>query len=79
MLLGQYLPTSGIVIGASGVVFSLLAAALMLIFRRQSRQPSGEDQRLRRPLLICFVAVAGISFVPGVSLPVTSAVSPAAR
>jgi rhomboid protease GluP len=68
MLLGHYLPTSGIVIGASGVVFSLLAAALMLIFRRQSGQASEEDQRLRRPLLICFVAVAGISFVPGVSL-----------
>jgi membrane associated rhomboid family serine protease len=68
MVLGQYLPTTGIVIGASGVVFGLLAAALMLVFRGQSGQASEGDQRLRGPLLICFIAVAGISFVPGVSL-----------
>jgi rhomboid protease GluP len=68
MLLGSYLPTTGIVIGASGVVFGLLAAALMLAFRKHSLQVSEGDRRLRRPLLICFIAVIGISFVPGVSL-----------
>jgi membrane associated rhomboid family serine protease len=47
MLLGLYLPTRGIVIGASGVVFGLLAAALMLAFRKQSPQVSEGDRRLR--------------------------------
>jgi rhomboid protease GluP len=67
MLLGPYLPTTGIVIGASGAVSGLLAVALMLAFRKQSLQLSEGDQRLRRPLLICFVAVIGISLVPGIS------------
>ncbi len=68
MLLGAYLPTTGIVIGASGVVCGLLAAALMLAFRKQPLQVSEGDRRLRRPLLICLIALIGISFVPGVSL-----------
>jgi Rhomboid family len=43
-------------------------AAGMLAFRRQPAQASEGDRRLRRPLLICFIAVTGISFVPGVSV-----------
>jgi rhomboid protease GluP len=68
MLLGPYLPTTGIVIGASGVVSGLLAAALMLVFRKPSLQVSEGDWQLRRSLLICLIGLIGISFVPGVSL-----------
>jgi hypothetical protein len=45
-----------------------VAPALLLAFRKQSPQVSEGDRRLRRPLLICFIAVLGLSFVPGVSL-----------
>ena len=62
MLLGPALPTSGVAVGASGAVCGLLAAALMLAFRRDA------DRRLRLPLMICFAAVIATSFVPGVSL-----------
>jgi membrane associated rhomboid family serine protease len=68
MLLGPFLQTTGIAIGASGGVFGLLAAALMLAFRRQPAQAPEGDRRIRRPLLICLIAVTAISFVPGVSL-----------
>jgi rhomboid protease GluP len=67
MLLGHFLPTTGIAIGASGLVCGLLAAALMLTFREQSAPSLEADRRLRRPLLICLLAVTGISLVPGVS------------
>jgi rhomboid protease GluP len=62
MLLGPVLPTSGVAVGASGAVCGLLAAALMLAFRRDA------DRRLRVPLAICVAAVIATSFVPGVSL-----------
>jgi membrane associated rhomboid family serine protease len=62
MLLGRLLPTSGVAVGASGAVCGLLAAALMLAFRREI------DGRLRLPLLICLGVVIAISLVPGVSL-----------
>lgn len=68
MLLGSFLPTTGVAIGASGVIFGLLAAALLLAFRRQSGQGSDGDRRLQRPLLICLIVATGISFVPGISL-----------
>ena len=62
MLLGPVLPTSGVAVGASGAVCGLLAAALILAFRRHA------DRRLRLPLTICFAAVMATSFLPGVSL-----------
>jgi len=67
MLLGRFLPTTGIVVGSSGVVCGLLAAALMLAFLWSSHGAE-DDQGLRRPLLICLITVTGISFMPGVSL-----------
>jgi rhomboid protease GluP len=67
MLLGPFLPTTGIAIGASGVIFGLFAAALVLVFGRPPAQTAARDRRLRKPLVICFIAAAGVSFVPGVS------------
>lgn len=66
MLLGNWLPTTGIGIGASGIVFGLLAAALLLVFRhRPPHEP--QDQALRRALMVCFIAAVAASFLPGVS------------
>src|SRR5207248_2654669 len=62
MLLGPLLPTTGVAIGASGAVCGLLAAAVILAFRRDA------DRRLRMPLIICLAAVAATSLLPGVSL-----------
>jgi membrane associated rhomboid family serine protease len=62
MLLGPLLPTTGVAVGASGAVCGLLAAAVILAFRRDA------DRRLRVPLMICLAAVVVISLLPGVSL-----------
>jgi rhomboid protease GluP len=68
MLLGPLLPTTGVAIGASGAIFGLLATALMLAFGSKPSPYPETDRRLRTPLLICAVAVAATSFLPGVSL-----------
>jgi rhomboid protease GluP len=67
MLLGPFLPTTGIAVGASGAVFGLLAAALMLVFRRDAVQKDKQNQPLRRGLVGCFIAATVISLLPGVS------------
>src|SRR5206468_1312609 len=67
MLLGPFLPTTGIAVGASGAVYGLLAAALMLASQNPPRGLE-VDRRLRRPLVICLIAFIAISLVPGVSL-----------
>jgi rhomboid protease GluP len=67
MLLGPVLPTTGVAVGASGAVFGLLTAAVVLLFR-SDRPASERDRRLRVILTICLVMGIGISFLPGVSL-----------
>ena len=63
MLLGpRRLPTTGVAVGASGAVCGLLAAAVIVAFRREV------DRRLRVPLMTCLVAVIAASLLPGVSL-----------
>src|SRR5437764_11180585 len=62
MLLGPVLPTTGVAVGSSGADCGLLAAALLIAFS------SARDERLRRPLVIAAIAIAVISFLPGVSL-----------
>lgn len=66
MLLGPWLPTTGIAIGASGAVFGLLAAALLLVFRYRDEH-GARERRLRGALMICFIAGVIISLLPGVS------------
>lgn len=63
LLLGPFLPTTGIAIGASGAVFGLLAAAVLLVSQKNER-----DRRLRGVLTLCLAAAIVISFLPGVSL-----------
>jgi rhomboid protease GluP len=67
MLLGPFLPTTGIAVGASGAVCGLLAAALILVFRMKPVQGEA-DRRLRMPLVIASIAAVAVSLVPGVSL-----------
>jgi rhomboid protease GluP len=67
MLLGPFLPTTGIAVGASGAVFGLLAAALMLVFRRGARDTDKQNQTLRRGLVGCLIAATIVSLLPGVS------------
>jgi rhomboid protease GluP len=66
MLLGRWLPTTGIAIGASGAVFGFLAAAVVLVFRHQDAYGAA-DKTLQRALLICLIAGVTISLLPGVS------------
>ena len=67
MVLGQYLPTTGIAVGASGAVFGLLGAALVLEFRPDGARRE-RDQGLRVILPICLIVAVVISLLPGVSL-----------
>ena len=62
MVLGPWLPTTGVAVGASGAVCGLLAAAVIVAFRREM------DRGLRVPLMTCLVAVIAASLLPGVSL-----------
>jgi len=63
MLLGPFLPTTGVAIGASGAICGLLGGALVLVLRG-----TPADRRLLKPLVICLVVVVAVSLVPGVSL-----------
>ena len=67
MLLGPFLPTTGVAVGASGAVFGLLAAALVLVFLSDDARRE-RDRRLRPVLLACFVVAVLTSFLPGISL-----------
>jgi rhomboid protease GluP len=64
MVLGAVLPTTGIAVGASGAVFGLLAAAVVVVFRSNAEQ----DRRLRMALATALIVAVGISVLPGVSL-----------
>lgn len=66
MLLGSWLPTTGIAIGASGGVFGLLAATLLLVFHYRAEYEA-RDRVLRGALITCLIVAITISFLPGVS------------
>ncbi len=59
-------PSEGAAIGASGGVFGLLGAALVLVYRRDMAT-FGQDRGLRTGLWICLAIGLLISFLPGVS------------
>jgi membrane associated rhomboid family serine protease len=59
-------PSQGSAVGASGGVFGLLAAALVLVYRKDMADFS-QDTGLRTGLWVCLLVAIGISFLPGVS------------
>lgn len=60
-------PKMGATVGASGGVFGLLAAALVILYRDKADSPDRE-RRLRAWLWIALLAGFGISFLPGISM-----------
>ena len=60
-------PKAGATVGASGGIFGLLAAAL-IISHRHSAGSLDRENRLRAWLWIAFLAGLGISFLPGISM-----------
>ncbi|HEV3098334.1 MAG TPA: rhomboid family intramembrane serine protease [Candidatus Udaeobacter sp.] len=60
-------PKAGATVGASGGIFGLLAAAL-IISHRHGAGSLDRENRLRTWLWIAFLAGLGISFLPGISM-----------
>ena len=60
-------PKAGATVGASGGIFGLLAAALIISYRH-SADSFDRQSRLRTWLWIAFLAGLGISFLPGISM-----------
>jgi rhomboid protease GluP len=60
-------PKAGATVGASGGIFGLLAAAL-IISRRHSADWLNRESRLRTWLWIALLIGMGISFLPGISM-----------
>lgn len=60
-------PRTGATVGASGGIFGLLAAALVISYRDKADSPDRE-RRLRTRVWIAIFAGFGISFLPGISM-----------
>ena len=60
-------PKVGATVGASGGVFGLLGAALIISYR-QNRTRFGRERRLRASLWVAILAGLGISFLPNISM-----------
>jgi rhomboid protease GluP len=67
LLFHNLYPKAGATVGASGGIFGLLAAAL-IISHRHSAGSLDRSKRLRTLLWIAFLAGLGISFLPGISM-----------
>ena len=67
LLFHNFYPKEGATVGASGGVFGLLAAALIMSHRR-SVGSIDRESRLRIWLWIAFLAGLSISFLPGISM-----------
>ena len=65
LLVHHLYPKTGATMGASGGIFGLLAAALIISYRQK---PEPVDGRSRTLLWIALVAGFGISFLPGISM-----------
>jgi rhomboid protease GluP len=59
-------PTYGVSVGASGGVFGLLSASIVLVFRRDMAG-YGQDRGVQGGLLVCLGLAIAMSFLPGVS------------
>ena len=60
-------PKIGATMGASGGIFGLLAAALIILYREKAQLPRGQS-RLRSFLWIALLAGLGVSLLPGISM-----------
>ena len=67
LLIRSLYPHSGSAIGASGGLFGLLGAALVLVYRRDAAR-FGQTRTLRMGLWLFLLIGLSISFIPGVSL-----------
>src|SRR5215472_11207468 len=67
LLFHNLYPKAGATVGASGGIFGLLAAAL-IISHRHSAGAVDRERRLRTWLLTACLAGLGISFLPGISM-----------
>jgi membrane associated rhomboid family serine protease len=62
LLVHSWRPKSGATVGASGAIFGLLGAALVISYRQDAQE------RLRRSIWIVLIAGLGISLLPDISL-----------
>ena len=60
-------PKVGATMGASGCIFYLLAAALIILYREKA-DPVSRQRRLRALLWIALLARFGVSLLPGISM-----------
>jgi len=67
LLVHHVSPKTGATVGASGGIFGLLAAALVISYRYNARS-FDQEGRLRTWLWIVLVAGLAISFLPGISM-----------
>jgi rhomboid protease GluP len=67
LLVHHLYPKTGATMGASGGMFGLLAAALIISYRQRAK-PLDRRSRLRTLLWIALLAGLGISLLPGISM-----------
>jgi rhomboid protease GluP len=67
LLVMSYAPKPGSAVGASGGIWGLLGAAMVLVYRRDAAH-LGQDTALRTGLWLCLLAGLGLSLLPNVSL-----------
>ena len=67
LLVHHLYPKTGATMGASGGIFGLFAAALIISYR-QKPKPAGEPSRRRTLLWMILLAGLGFSLLPGISM-----------